>query len=146
MRGTRALLIPGETGVLRTTYELLQDSADPHAFRAGMKGVRIGDVIDLMWMVAAPLELRSVQELLERLTTALTLAAHARFVAYDEPRYRAGLRLQLGDVPAPASTGGVLAQWAGRPAGVDAAHVRIYLEPWATLKSGQPVEPATASP
>lgn len=63
-----------------------------------------------------------------------------RFTCYDEPRYRSALRLQLDDVAAPAATGGVLAKWQGRPPGVDAAHVRVFLEPWATVRSGRTVE------
>jgi hypothetical protein len=36
-----------------------------------MNGVQISDVIDLTWMAAGTLELRSVQELLERLSAAV---------------------------------------------------------------------------
>jgi hypothetical protein len=146
LRATRALLIPGDGGVLRTAYELLEDSPDPETFRAGMQGVRVGDVLDLTWMAAGPLELRSVQELLERLIAAVLPGASSRFASYDEPRYRAALRLLLGDESARAATGGVLAVWQGSPDGVGAAHVRIYLEPWATVLSGKPVETAAPIP
>lgn len=66
--------------------------------------------------------------------------AKARFSTYDEPRYRSALQLQVGDVSARAACGGVLAEWPGHPKGVEAAHVRIFLEPWATIQSGQVVE------
>lgn len=140
LRATRGFLLPSENGPVRTTYQLLQDSADQQTFQAGMKGARFSDVLDLTWMAAGPLELRSVQELLERLSAAVLPGAPIRFANYDEPRYRSALQLQLGDVSAPAANGGVLAEWSGRPQGVDAAHLRIFLEPWATVQSGQVIE------
>ena len=113
-----------------------------------MKGVRLSDVLDLTWMVAGPLELRSVQELLERLSAAVLPETPIRFASHDEPRYRSALQLQLAGESTPAANGGVLAEWAGRPQGVEAALVRIFLEPWATLLSGQVVEfePLPAAP
>ena len=140
LRATRALVHASETGPVRSTYQLLQDSPDEKTFSAAMKGVRFSDVLDLTWMVAGPLELRAVQELLERLSSALLPGAQMRFSPYDEPRYRSALQLQVGDVAARNAHGGVLAEWPGRPQGVDAAHVRIFLEPWATVQSGQVVE------
>ena len=140
IRATRALLLPSESGSVRTTYQLLQDSADQQTFRAGMKRACFSDVLDLTWMVAGSLELRSVQELLERVSAAVVPGVPIRFAHYDEPRYRSALRLQLGDVSAPAATGGVLAEWPGRPPGVDAALLRIFLEPWATVQTGHVVE------
>jgi RNA polymerase sigma-70 factor (ECF subfamily) len=128
LRGTRALQLHRENGPVRTTYQLLQDSADHQAFRAGMNGVRLSDVLDLTWMVEGPLELRSVQELLERLIADVLPGTPGRFSHYDEPRYRSALQLQVGDVSAPAAHGGVLAEWAGHPSGVTAAHVRIFLK------------------
>jgi hypothetical protein len=74
------------------------------------------------------------------LSSALLPGAQMRFTPYDEPRYRSALQLQVGDVAARNAHGGVLAEWPGRPQGVDAAHVRIFLEPWATVQSGQVVE------
>ena len=64
----------------------------------------------------------------------------ARFSSYDEPRYRAALQLHLDEVAARAASGGVLTEWPGRPENTDAAHVRIFLEPWATVRSGCVVE------
>jgi hypothetical protein len=105
-----------------------------------MSNTRISDALDLTWMIAGPLELRSVQEMLERLCSVVLPGARVRFSTYDEPRYRSALELQVGDVSARAASGGVLAEWPGRPQGVDAAHLRIFLEPWATVQSGQVVE------
>jgi hypothetical protein len=89
--------------------------------------------------VSGPLELRSVQELLERLSAAVLPGTSTRFTNYDEPRYRSALQLQLADLSVPAAVGGVLAEWPGGPPGVEAAHLRVFLEPWATVQSGEMV-------
>ena len=140
LRASRGLLLAGEDGSVRTTYQLLQDSTDSAAFRAGLETALVSDVLDFTWMVAEPMELRSVQELLEQLTATVLPGAAMRFVHYDEPRYRAALRLHIGAEVSPAAVGGVLAGWQGRPPGVDAAHVRFFLEPWATVQSGQAID------
>jgi RNA polymerase sigma factor (sigma-70 family) len=140
VRSSQALLIMNENGSARTTYQVIRDSTDPQAFREGMTRTQISDVLDLTWMIAGSMELRSVQDLLEQLTAAVLPKAVTRFANYDEPRYRSALQLQVGDVAAPAAIGGVLTEWPGRPNGVDAAHIRIFLEPWATVHSGQIVE------
>jgi RNA polymerase sigma factor (sigma-70 family) len=140
LRASRGLLLAGEDGSVRTTYQLLQDSTDSAAFRAGLATARISDVLDFTWMVAKSIELRSVQELLEQLTATVLPGATMRFVHYDEPRYRAALRLHIEDEVSPAAVGGVLAGWQGRPPGVDAAHVRFFLEPWASAQSGQAID------
>jgi hypothetical protein len=143
LRASRGLLLAaadGSAGSVRTTYQLLQESPDSEAFRAGLATARVSDVLDFTWMVAGPIELRSVQELLEQLTAAVLPGASTRFVHYDEPRYRSALRLHVEDEVPPAAVGGVLAGWQGRPPGVDAAHVRFFLEPWATVQSGQAID------
>jgi hypothetical protein len=139
VRNTRALLLHGENDSVRTTYQLLQDSAGHQSFRTGMRGARLSDVIDLTWMVEGALELRSVQHLLERLIGDVLPGPPVRFSNYDEPRYRAALQLHLGNDSTPAAHGGVLAEWVGHPSGVTAAHLRIFLEPWATVRCGKPV-------
>lgn len=138
---TRALVSCSTRGEEVTTYQLLKDSTDSQTFRAGVQNARISDVLDLTWMVAGPLELHSVQELLERLIAEVLPGTHVRFSSYDEPRYRSALQLGIAEMPAPAATGGVLAEWSGRPRGGDAAHLRIFLEPWASVTSGQLIEP-----
>jgi Sigma-70, region 4 len=140
LRATRALVRLSGSGRGQTVYELLQDSSDEQTFRMAKDDTRLSDVLDLTWMAAGPLELRSVQALLERLTSAVLPGAQVRFSIYDEPRYRSALQLHVGRLSLRAACGGVLAEWSGRPDGVDAAHLRIYLEPWATLQSGQVVE------
>jgi hypothetical protein len=140
LRASRAVLVLNDNGSVRSIYEHLQGSPDEQAFRAASAHTRISDVLDLTWMVAGLLELRSVQEMLDDLTSTVLPEAQIRFSPYDEPRYRSALQLHVGDVAARAAYGGVLDEWAGRPAGVDAAHVRIFLEPWATVRSGHLVD------
>jgi RNA polymerase sigma factor (sigma-70 family) len=140
LRVTRAILRPSANGTALSIYEVLQDSPDEQAFRIALCDARISDVLDLSWMVAGPLELRSVQELLERLSSRILPEVRMRFSTYDEPRYRAALQLHIGDAPERAACGGVLAEWPGCPGGVGVAHLRIFLEPWATVQSGQAVE------
>ena len=143
LRASRGLLLAapdGNAGSVRTTYQLLQDSPDSAAFRAGLATARVSDVLDFTWIVAEPIELRSVQELLEGLTAAVLPGAATRFVQYHEPRYRSALRLHIEQEVSAAAIAGVLAGWQGRPPGVDAAHVRFFLEPWATVQSGQAID------
>lgn len=71
----------------------------------GLQRARISDVLDLIWMITGPLKLRSVQELLERLTADILPGTPVRFRSYDEPRYRSALQLQIADMPASAATG-----------------------------------------
>lgn len=97
-------------------------------------------MLDFAWLVAEPLELRSVQALLEHLATTVVPGTGIRVTHYDDPRYRAALRLHPDPVVSPAAVGGVLAGWPGQPPGVNAAHVRFFLEPWATVQSGQVVD------
>lgn len=140
LRASRGLILTGDDGRVRTTYQLLQDSPDSGSFREGLATAQLSDVLDFSWLVAEPLELRSVQELLERLASAVVPGVTMRVTHYDEPRYRAALRLHLDPVVSPAAVGGVLAAWKDQPPGVTAAHVRFFLEPWATVLSGRPVE------
>ena len=140
LRATRAILHVSKNGPVQSLYQLLRGSPAEQTFRAAIKNTRISDVVDLTWMVACPLELRSVQEMLERLTSTVLPGAQVRFSTYDEPRYRSALQVHIGDVSARAAHGGVLADWPGRPQGVDAAHLRIFLEPWVMAQSGQVVE------
>jgi hypothetical protein len=140
LRASRGLVRASVGGRIGSLYEHLRDSPDEHAFRKANDDFRLSDVLDLTWMTATPLDLRSVQELLEHLISAVLPPVEAQFSPYDEPRYRSALQLQLGRSPARAASGGVLAPWPGCPAGAHAAHLRIFLEAWATLRSGQVIE------
>ena len=125
---------------MQSIYELLQDSPDEATFRATRDDMRMSDALDLTWMVSGSLELRSVQEKLEGLCAAALPRAQVRFSPYDEPRYRSALQLHVDGLAARFAHGGVLAEWPGRPPGVEAVHLRIFLEPWATVHSGQVVD------
>lgn len=83
--------------------------------------------------------LRTIEELLRRLSEQVIPGAPVQFRSYEEPRYRAALRMQLGDEPAAAALGGVLRPWSVLPEGVWVASVTIHLEPWASIRSGQPL-------
>jgi len=46
----------------------------------------------------------------------------------------------------PAAVGGVLNRWSILREGVWVASVGIYLEPWASVRSGQPIELTAGTP
>lgn len=140
-------LVQDEDGCVCTTYELMQKTADKQTLYAQMKqGSRLSDVVFLLWKRLEGLELRAIEELLRRLSGPIAPKAAVRFVTYEDPRYRAALRMQLGENRIPAAIGGVHDSWPGLPEGVSVASVLIYLEPWAAAHTGQPVELAPFSP
>jgi hypothetical protein len=134
VRATRGLVHITMADRGETVHELLQHAS------GGSPRIRISDVLDLTWMVQEPLELRSVQEMMERLIVAVLPTTQACFSDYQEPRYRAAFQLDFVGIQDRAAIGGVLAEWPGRPLGVGAAYVRIFLEPWASAQTGQRVE------
>ena len=143
----QAWLVQDEDGSVRTTYELMQNKATKDALTAQMgQGSPLSDALRLIWKRLRPMELRQVEELLRRLSSAVAPATPVHFHPYDEPRYRAALRMQLRDNPIPAAIGGVHDSWLGIPEGISVASVLIYLEPWAAAHSGQAVELAPFSP
>ena len=48
--------------------------------------------------------------------------------------------MELAGHAIPAATGGVLNPWSILPEGTYVASVTIYLEPWASIRSGQAIE------
>lgn len=140
VRATRALIRMNGSGGAETIYELLQASELDSMFQAGMGEVRLSDVLDLYWMSAGAVELRSVQALVQHIASSVLPAVPIQFSSYDEPRYRSALQFQLGCLSVRAGCGGVLGRWPDCPGGVEAAHVRIFLEPWAALLSREGVE------
>ena len=142
----RSLLIEDEDGSVLTLGELLESKATQEAFRERMeKGSRWSDTLDLTWKQPEPLELRAVEELLRDLSEKIVPGVMVRFLPRREPRIRAALRMQLGDSPIPAATGGVLNRSSVLPEGIDVASVTIHLEPWATAHSGQVIGLAEGS-
>jgi hypothetical protein len=138
---TRAFLVQDEDGSLRTPYELMQRKDSVEALKTQIKhGKHLSDALNILWKSSEPLELRAVENLLRRLSQAVIPQTSARFHAYEEPRFRAALRMQFGDNPIPAAIGGVLSSLPGLPESVAVASVEVYLEPWAAAHSGQVVE------
>ncbi|HUW20406.1 MAG TPA: sigma-70 family RNA polymerase sigma factor [Sedimentisphaerales bacterium] len=137
----QAWLVQDGDGFVCTTYELMQKTADKQTLNAQIKqGSRSSDVLFLVWKRLEALELRAVEELLRRLSEAIAPKLTVRFITYEDPRYRAALRMQLADNPVPAAIGGVHNPWPGLPEGVSVASVLLCLEPWAAAQTGQPVE------
>jgi RNA polymerase sigma factor (sigma-70 family) len=142
----RAWLIYDEDGSVRTSFEIMRSKSTRDAMHTQMnQGGRLSDTLSLLLKRAEPLELRAIEELLRRLSSEVIPDTPVSFRCYDEPRYRAGLRMQLGDDPVPAAIGGVHNNWPGLPDGIAVASVLIYLEPWAAAKSGETVELADFS-
>ena len=142
----RAWLIYDEDGSVRTSFEIMRNKESRDAMFSQMKkGGRLSDSLSLLLKRAEPLELRTVEELLRRLSNEVVPNVQVTFRSYDEPRYRAGLRMQLGDNPVPAAIGGVHNNWRGMADGIGVASVHVYLEPWASAKSGETVELADFS-
>ncbi|HEU0141305.1 MAG TPA: sigma-70 family RNA polymerase sigma factor [Bryobacteraceae bacterium] len=129
-----ALLKQSEAGI-QSVYEVLREDTDEPAFDRSQ--VVMSEVLDLTWMVDGSLELHSVHQRIAQLISEVLDGAEPAFSSYYEPRYRSAFQIHFAGVFARAAVGGVLAEWPGRPHGVDAAHVRIFLEPWALLRSGQ---------
>ena len=132
LRFTRGLV---ETGSNQSIYELHRRCPDEETFQDAMAGMALRDAADLTWTVTGELELRTVQEVLEGMASKVLTGVNRKFLPYEEPRYRSALQLQIADVPERAAIGGILNQWSGHPDGNTAAHVRIFLEPWASVQS-----------
>ena len=138
--GSRAWLIQDEDGRFCTYYELMQQKASIKELNEQIhQGVKLSDTLTL-WIRSEKLELRTIEDLLRRLSEMIVPEIPVRFCPYEEPRYRVGLRMQLGDNPIPAAIGGVHIPWPGLPEGARFASILIYLEPWAASRSGQTIE------
>jgi hypothetical protein len=143
----RAMLIKDEDGSVVTIGELMRKKATQEAFLERMKtGACMSDAMGLLWKQLQPLDLRVVEELLRRLAHQVVPGTPVRFSTYEEPRYRAALRMQLGDNSIPAAIGGVCNSRQRLSAGLPVASVTIYLESWASIRSGEAVELTPGSP
>ncbi len=137
----RAPLIKDRDGAVLTLGELFKKKATRDALMQQMRaGGCLSDVLGFLWKRLEPLELTGVEDLLRRLAEKVVPATPVRLSPYEEPRFRAALRMQLGDNPIPAAIGAVLRPWQGLPQRLHVASATIYLEPWATARSGQTVE------
>jgi RNA polymerase sigma factor (sigma-70 family) len=144
--GSRAWLVQDQDGRLCTSYELIQRKASGKELKEQMhQGNKLSDTL-FLWKEAEALELRDMEDLLRRLAGVIVPEIPVQFCPYEEPRYRAGLRMQLGDNPIPAAIGGVHNCWPGLPEGASFASILIYLESWAAAQSGQVIELMDFSP
>jgi RNA polymerase sigma factor (sigma-70 family) len=143
---SRAWLVQDQDGRLCTSYELIQRKASGKELKERIhQGNKLSDTL-FLWKKAEALELRDMEDLLRRLAGVVVPQTLVRFCPYEEPRYRAGLRMQLGDNPIPAAIGGVHTRWPGLPEGASFASILIYLESWAAAQSGQVIELVDFSP
>ncbi|MBN1363127.1 MAG: RNA polymerase sigma factor [Sedimentisphaerales bacterium] len=139
---TRGMLLLRPDGSMLSMREFLtgKPPANSDQGKASRRSC-IAEVIDLFWNRADGIELRAVEELLTRLAVTVALGISTHILSYDHPHYRAALVLQLGDIVLPAAFGGVLYRRPETPEGIGSAHVRLYLEAWATARTGQTFEP-----
>lgn len=143
---SRAWLVRDEEDHFCTSYELMQRKASVKEFKEQMHlRNKFSDTLFLWKKQSETLELRVIEDLLRRLSERVVPETPVRFCPYEEPRYRTGLRMQLGDNPIPAAIGGIHIPWPGLPEGACFASVLIYLEPWAAARSGQIIELADFS-
>jgi RNA polymerase sigma factor (sigma-70 family) len=139
----RTWLVQDSDGSVCTTSELIQKKATQKEMHEQMsQGNRLSDALRLFWKRPEPIELRVVEDMLRHLSETIVPGTPVRFTAFDGAQYRAGLRMQLTDIPIPAALGGVHNPHPllGTPDGTGVASVMIYLEPWAAAKSGEVVE------
>ncbi len=142
----RSVLIEDEDGAVLTMGELLERKATRETFdRRLREGSRLSDALDLIWKQPEPLELRAVEKLLHELSEKIVPGVAVRFLPRQEPRFRAALRMELGDNPIPGAVGGVLQRGSTLPEGIHVASVTIHLEPWAAAYSGQVIKLAEGS-
>ncbi|MHC4212225.1 MAG: RNA polymerase sigma factor [Planctomycetota bacterium] len=137
----RAWLIQDEDGSVVKPYELMQKKDSLEALKAQLKkGRLLSDTVQLLWKRQGNLELREIQELLRRLSKTIIPDSSVHLCPYEEPSYRAALRMQLGENTIPAAIGGILNNSPGSDDKANVASVIIYLEPWASAKSGKVVK------
>jgi RNA polymerase sigma-70 factor (ECF subfamily) len=140
VRSTRGLLFSAEDATVMDPAQMLLSSGSLAAFTQGMRHAWISDVLDVYWTDTRPIELAEVESWVTALASQVAAGAKGRYSVQAGIRYRTALRFAFSSDPRPAAIGGVLAGWPGAPAGITAVHVRLYLEPWAQVRSGQPVE------
>ena len=133
---SKGMLFEKEDGSLCTMYEL-EGPVSNDNFRTKAK---ICDTLYLIWLRTEKIELHSVEELLRSLSGHIIPEINYIFSPYEEPRLRSALKMQFENVPVPAATGGVHFPWPGLPEDVSVASVQLYLEAWASAKSGLLIE------
>lgn len=136
----RGCLIQVPDGSYHTSIELFMD-ADVRDKGKTQKFKQLAtDTLILSWLQSERIELRDIENLLRQLAGKVVPDITVCFTAYEEPRYRSALRMQLGDVEIPAAIGGPIIPGPTIPETANAATVQIFLEAWATAQSGQVIE------
>ena len=134
------LIQKGDGSISTAAQVMLEVTHQPDGLKGMFMDGRLGDSLYLWWLDEGRMELHCVEDLLRRLATAVVPDVQVRFTAYEEPRFRAALRMQLGDIVVPAAIGDILESCPGMPEGVNTASVDLCLEAWATALSGQVIE------
>lgn len=143
----RIWLIKNEDGsVCTATQVMLEATREPEGLKGMFQDGHLSDALHLWWLDEGRMELHCVEDLLRRLATTVVPGNQVRFTAYEEPRFRAALRMQLGDIQVPAAMGGILTACPGMPEGVSTASVDLCLEAWATARSGEVIELDSLAP
>ncbi len=143
----RGVLIKEADGSILTMGELFQKKTTRDAFATSMReGGRFSDVLSLLWKRLEPIELRVIEEQLRRLADQVLAGTPVQFRSFQDHHYRSALRMQIDDNPIPAAIGGGCVPSPRLPEGVEIASVTIYLEPWASARSGQMVDLAEGVP
>lgn len=141
VHATRAWLIQKEDGQVCTTAQVMKEAPTrQEAHNLMQQGHCLSDALNLWWLDEGHMGLRSLEDLLRRLATAIVPGVQVQFATYEDLRFRAALQMQLGEISIPAAYGGVFESWPGIPEGVSTASVQLFLEAWATLRTGQAVE------
>jgi hypothetical protein len=139
VRATRGLLFGDTQTEVTDMAELLERRTSLAGFQAGVRAAWVSDVLDMYWLDTRPIELSEVQDWVTALADSVAPGAQQQFSVQTGPRYRTPLRLTFEGDMRPAAIGGVLRAWPGMPEGTSAVHVRLFLEPWAQIRSGQVV-------
>lgn len=139
---TRGMLLLRPDGTMLSMREFLAGKPPADSDKSQARGRScIAEVVDLYWNCTDSIELRAVEALLTRLAATVAPGASTRILSHNHPHYRAALLLELDDIVLPAALGGVLYRRPDMPERVSSAHVRLYLEAWATARTGQTFEP-----
>jgi hypothetical protein len=139
-------LFPRADGTVIEMAELLSRSRSLTAFREGMHATALSEVIDVYWIDTRSIALSEVQAWVTALADAVVPSASKSCSSHTAPRYRTALRMDFSGDSRPAAIGGVLNTWPGAPDDAQAVHVRLYVEPWAQQRSGQPIPSAMPAP
>lgn len=136
---TKASLYPAEDGSLHTCAGYMK-GRDLQTHAGIMYKGRFSDVLVLQWMQLETIALSDVEDLLTRLAVSIVPQAAVHVCPYEEPRYRAALRLEFAGIPIPAAVGGPLAPRPEMPEGTSMALVQVFLEAWAWAQTGEAIE------